>query len=116
MDYFFNIAVAYANRRFKQMDQDLERRTEAAALTTTELKARVHEAVSESVSVLLTRVEQNEQRLERMEQLLGPPRRPPLHPEEHPSMHVAALRGTEPKSDEVNMHEAVPRQERIPST
>jgi hypothetical protein len=128
MDYFFNIAIvisipllfyfviAYANRRFEQMDQELERRSEAASLTTTELKALVHEAVSESLSVLLTRIEQNEQRLEGVEQLLGQPRRSQGHVEEHRSMQGSALLGTEPESDEVDLGEALPSQRRIRGT
>ena len=92
------LVISYANRKFKQMDQELERNSEAASLTTTELKAMLHEAIAESMATLLDRVEQNEQRLEALEQRL-----------EHRS-----LPGALPVEIEADLDEADPS-DRVPS-
>lgn len=65
--------INYANRKFKQMDMELERRTETASLTTSELQAMIQEAVEESTKALSERVEDAELQLKAMYRLLDRP-------------------------------------------
>jgi hypothetical protein len=125
MDHFFNIAIAlglpllfylviaYANRRFKQIDQELERRSEAASLTSTELKALVHEAVSESLSALQMRLELNEQRLDGVEQQAGLPAGPQKHLVEPRPSHGSTQMGSALDPDDVEPEEGLPSQRRL---
>lgn len=75
---FLYVSINYAKRKFRQMDLELERRTEAASLTMSELKALLHETVNESIAELLARVEKNEQRLEALDRHLKQPELPQL--------------------------------------
>ena len=107
------IIINYANRKFKQMDLELERRTEAASLTSTELKALLQEAISESLAVLLARVEQNEQRLEGLEQLLEQPARSQIGLETPRSSQGSPLLELESESGEADLGEELPSRKRM---